>query len=595
MKTDDEVMALKVEREGSQGVLKAQMRKVMTAANGDNVIVLPDLNKASKPGIANLVKQALDEMSMRLAGTDPNMDWPALRPHIKASQDLATQRKLAVMGWWQMNSLSKKMYRRARHLQGYGESPVAWRWDARRGIPTFDVRNPLTTLPAPTPDADDLCPEDTIFVYPKPLGWLQRCYPEAYALVKSPQSKLSDLIDVVEYDSYEETILLAAGRPSYQDAWYGAVVVPAPKVVRLEQYPNLINRPNVVVPHRITLDRLQGAFDGILPLYDQAAYMAALQLVAADRGVFPDMVVEQYPNSNTAPILNNGGPWKDGRSGEINILSGGSVKDFPIQPSQFATQAVDRLQEAMMTEGRIPSEFGGQSPTNVRTNARGVAVTSATIDASLSEAHEIFEDSLEEENKIAVALAKAYAGNTPKSFYVQGKGANKQVDYTPNTTFETDNNTVSYPMQGTDAQNLVIGIESRVGAGLMSKKTGRFLDPLIADPDGEEYNVDLELLRQMGSQLLGQQIQQGTLTVEAYLATVNAFKKNGAVIEDAIAEAHKVMQAAQAQQAQQPPQPTDAQGQPGLNPNAGAPVQPPAAGTQNVAQLLGALRGQQGG
>lgn len=593
MKTDDDVMALYTERQGNQGVLKAQMRKVMTAVNGDNVIVLPDLNKASKPGIANLVKQALDEMAMRFAGTIPNQDWPALKPHIKASQDLATQRKLAVMGWWEMNDLPKKMYRRGRHFQGYGESPVVWRWDATRGIPVCDVRNPLTTFAAPTPDADDLCPEDIIFSYPRPLGWLKRKYPDAYAKVVNPQSKLSDLIDVVEFDGWEETILLAAGRPSYQDAWYGAVVVPAPKVARLEQFPNLINRANYVIPHRITLDRQMGAFDGIIPLYDQAAYMAALQLVAADRGVFPDMVVEQYPNSNSAPILNNGGPWKDGRSGEINILSGGSVKDFPIQPSQFATQAVDRLQEAMMTEGRIPSEFGGQSPTNVRTNARGIAVTSATIDASLAEAHEIFEDSLEEENKIAVALAKAYAGNTPKSFYVQGKGANKQVDYTPNVTFETDNNTVSYPMQGTDAQNLVIGIESRVGSGLMSKRTGRFLDPLVADPDGEEYQIDLEALRQMGAGLLGQQIQQGQLSIEAYLAMVTAFKKNGAVIEDAIADAHKVMQAQQAAQAQQPPAPTEAGAQPGLNPNAGAPVQPPAAGTQNVAQLLGALRAQQ--
>jgi hypothetical protein len=68
---------------------------------------------------------------------------------------------------------------------------------------------------------------------------------------------------------------------------------------------------------------------------------------------------------------------------------------------------------------------------------------------AIQEAQLALAASLEQENRIAVAQAKAYFGNQRKSFFVTGAGKdNGPVDYVPNQVFETDVNVVSYPLAG---------------------------------------------------------------------------------------------------------------------------------------------------
>lgn len=591
-KTDDEIYDLYVQRRGLQGVVINRMRDMQTAVNGDTVVLIRDMDKAQKPAVANLIKQSLDQLSMRIAGVEPIMDWPALRPHIDASAKLAAQRRMAAYGWWQAAALSRKDRRRARHLIGYGMTVAAVRPDVKRGIPAWDVRNPLTTFPAPNSDPDDLLPLDTIFVYSHTLGWARRAYPVQYEMLRGRDSKLSDVIEVVEYNDDQETVLLACARTDYSNTWQPAAYSSVNKLVRLDQYPNLTNRPRVVVAGRITLDKPMGQFDGVLPLYQQRAHLAALEVIAVERGIFPDMVLEGFPNSNQQPVLVSG-DWQDGRTGNINVLQNGTAKTLAMNPGVFGTQAVDRLQQAEMQESSTPAEFGGLSPTNIRTNARGQAVTAMTIDHNIQEAQDILGAAHEEENRIAVAVAKAWFGDAPKSFYVNFKNAKGPVTYTPNTTFETDNNTVTYPLSGTDAQNLTIGIESLVGAELMSQETARFLHPMIDDPAEEGRRVTLESLRKTGLTLLEQQAASGQMALTDYLAVVDAFKARGMTVEDAMADAHDQAQKTQAAQAQLPPQPGSPEAQPGINGQAGQPpVGPPPQGTVNVAQLLGALHRQ---
>jgi hypothetical protein len=591
--TDEEIMSLYHERRGAQGLVINRMRELQTAVNGDVVTVIRDLDRAEKPKVANLVKQSLDEIAMRIAENPAMIDCPPLKPHIDKSVRLAEQREAVLYGWWDWNQIPKKTFRVARHLQGYGMTVSAVHPDMTRGIPKIELRNPLTTFPAPSSDPDDMLPHDVIFVYQHTMGWLKRVYPKAYDKVASPRSKPSDTVDVLEYDDADETVLIAMSKPDYSNIYNSPSTNSAVKTVRIDQYVNLAKRPRVVVAGRVTLDRLMGQFDGVLPLYQARAHMFALEMIAAEKGIFPDMVIEGFPNSNAQPTLVSG-DWQDGRTGNINMLQNGSVKTLPMNPGVFGMQAIDRLQQSEMQESRTPAEFGGLSPTNVRTNARGAGVMASTIDSTIGEAQVIIASALQEQNKVCIAVAKGWFGNTPKSIYVSWKGAKGQVEYTPNVTFETDNNVVSYAMAGTDKQNLIIAIESSVGAGIMSTDRGMELHPMVDDKEKETRQIALESLRKTGLTLLEQQAAQGQMQMTDYVAVILAFKKDGMNVEDAMLAAHAQAQKAQAAQVAAPPPVGAPEGQPGINGAAGQPpVGPPSPGTMDVAQLLGALHGQQ--
>jgi hypothetical protein len=591
MITDAEILALKVEREAQMGPVLTRMREVMNQANGDIVVPLPDLDRNDKPAVANLFKQALDQTSTRIRSVMPMLDCPPLRPNIKRSQDLADDRRRAILGWWEFNGLPRKMGRRARHYTGYGTSPVVIGPDNKRGIPLWHVRNPLTTLAAPS-DPDDMCPEDVIFTYPKTMSWLKSNYPDGWARLYTENSKPTDRVDIVEYDDADETVLLASttGSDAF-DAWPPYVTG---RSVRLEQFPNLARRPRVIIPGRITLDRMAGQFDGMLPLFQMRARMMALEMIAVEKGIFPDLAIVGFANDPQTPTIVSG-EWKDGRSGEVNVIQHGDVRPVALNPGFATTTIIDRLEQAERVETSTPAEFGAESPTNVRTGRRGDAVMQAAIQYPIQEAQEIFQASLEEENRAAVAVAKGWFGNTPKSFYVSWKGGKGQVDYTPNSTFETDNNIVSYPLTGLDAQNLAIAIQTRTGSNLMSLKTGRELDPMIADPRSEEEQLDVENLTAAFRSWLDQTAAQGQLAGDDIVRMIE-LRQGGNSLIDAYRTAH---QEAQTRQAAVTPQglpstapPGTPATQPGMNPpGAGAevPVSGPPAGLSNIADVLSTL------
>ena len=76
---------------------------------------------------------------------------------------------------------------------------------------------------------------------------------------------------------------------------------------------------------------------------------------------------------------------------------------------------------------------------------RGDSILSAVVDFPIQEAQTLLAKSLEAENRIAVAIDKAYYGNDRKSFYVNWRGAPGMLDYVPNKIFTTDQNRVFFP------------------------------------------------------------------------------------------------------------------------------------------------------
>jgi len=209
----------------------------------------------------------------------------------------------------------------------------------------------------------------------------------------------------------------------------------------------------------------------------------------------------------------------------------------------------------------------------------------------VQEAQKIFEASIFEEDRIAIAIEKAYWGDKPKSFFIAGKQQNAKVDYTPNKIWETDFHYVTYPSSGSDVNALIVGLGQRLGTGLMSKESAREADPLITDPELEHdriiaEGVEAALLSSLQSQAADPNgpYQPADL---AYIARMVATDKMN--LAEAIEAAQQRAQERQAAQAPAgSPETMPGLAMPGMG--AEQPAGPPA-GAPSLGDLVARLRG----
>lgn len=605
---DNEKAAIQIatmyqDRRKDRGGLFGRMEEIRKHYNGDIIVPLPELDEMEKPAIPNLIAQGIDQFAMRVASVMPDIAYLPIRPGIQVSENRARDRRLANIGWWDMNKMGTKLRRRARHLTAYGMSavtlsPVSIYNDDKRNIPHWRVRNPLSTFPAPLLDPDSMEPTDCIFSDRRPLGWLRQNYPAQMAVLYRGSKNDTDMFEVLEYVDAGETVLVAVGAEKNRDPYSTETGKGHASHVILERIPNRAEITPVVIAGRITLDRLQGQFDQMIGTYARMAKLDALNTIAAFRNVFPDEWIVSTSNSPSSPRIIQ---EADGKQGIRGIVDKGQVQISHLQPGSTTSEALDRFERAMRQNALIPAEFGGESPTNIRTARRGEMVMSNAVDMPIQEYQEIFATSLEAENRRAVAIMKAYYGNKPSMFFMGSDGKVVRPDYTPNETFETDLSYVKYSMPGSDVNGMVIAIGQRVGTGIMSTQTAREMDPAIEDPIRERDQVEVESLRRALLAGLETQASQGTLdpSIIAEIAMLKA--QRHVTLEAAVKQIHEEQQAKQAEQAnqmsqmQQGAQPAEAI--PGMQPGiagaaaqTSAPIPPPTQGSMDLSQMLSTLR-----
>ena len=406
----------------------------------------------------------------------------------------------------------------------------------------------------------------------------------------------TDLFYLIEYMDCYETVVLAVLAPrltNFDDAIFNQSFsgdLPLNSgFTRLTTIPNRIEMCPVVVPGRINLDRVRGQFDSLIGMYQMQAKLMALETIAVERAIFPDTYLISRPNENAQFIS---GPH-DGRSGKVNEITGGDIREMNTPPGQSGLMMLDRLERNMRITSGTPAEFGGESQTNVRTGKRGDAILSAVVDFPVQEAQEILASSLQEENKRAIAIAKAYFGSERRSFYISNKVTKMgvgHIDYVADDIFDTDDNIVSYPHPGADANALVVGLGQRVGIGTMSKRTAQQIDPMIDDPEREHDRVITESIEQAMLAGIQAQAQQGAIPPADLARIMQLVKMDKMDLADAVVAVQKEAQQRQAT----PVEPSAPEAQPGLaQPGQGAEqptIEPPAQSSQNLMQMLGALR-----
>lgn len=546
MKTPEEIVNLYKQRLVFYGPMHSKMRMIQSIYNGTFEVPLPDMEQNSMPSAPNLLAAGVDQMAGRITSVTPSVVFASAKPGVRAYDRTARMAGRVITGWWQEDRLTMKMKQRGRHLIAYGMSPVVVRWDAKRNLPTWQIRHPLETYPSSDVIPGRLTPNDCIFAYRRSVGWMRaNGYGDNVSQITGRYDQPNDAsVLLLEYIDKYETVLTAVGyktadpyTPNFEvdlstDQLRGSV---------LERFANLSDECPVVLPMRITLDSFAGQFDTMIGMYYQQAKLMALETIAVEKGIFPDTYLVSRPGE-VGRFLD--GPH-DGRTGNINIIAGGDIREVQSQPGYLTNPTIDRLERNQRVTAGIPAEFGGESGSNIRTGRRGDAVLSAVIDYPVAEAQEAFGFSLEEEDEVAIALAKQWDGDNQRTIFVGTGNSSRPVTYTANKTFEHNEHVVSYPATGSDLNSLIMGIGQRVGLGIMSKWTASTLDPYIDNPEMEHDFIIAEGLEQALMSGLQQQAASGAIPPLVVAKLMKLVKDDKLELAEAF---DKVTQEAQAAQ-----------------------------------------------
>lgn len=578
MRTKDQIVAAWEARKKSTAKTMSAATKLQQVYNGDYTTVLPELSRNESTSVANLIQNGIDGHAMRIASVIPNIDCPPDRTN-RAGRRRAENKHRALLAWWYHNSIPRKMRRRARHLIGLATSPVLIR-PAADGIPRWEIRDPLSTYPAAT-DPDDLLPPDCIFSYRRPYSWLRANYPDAFYSTSKRHPDPDDLYDILQYIDADDLVLICVGQtqPHQRET---------PTHAELARTVNRAHTPLVVVPGRITMDRLQGQFDQMVGMYEMQSELWALQLHAVKRGIFAETYA-QYADPNSSDTFEPADPYL----GEVGAIRGGQVVQFRTDPGFQTLPAIDRLERAQRLTGAVPAEMGGESASNIRTGRRGQQLMSSAVDFPVQEHQEILAASCEIENSLAVKIAKAYWGDTQRTLPLPR--SRTPATYIPNETFADESQFVTYAYAGADTNGLVIEAGQRIGMGTLSKETFMTLDPLVPDPNAEHDRIVTEAIELAAISAIQAQAADpnGPYRPQDLALLSRYVVEEDLPLYEAIQRVQEAVQAEQQQatEGQLPPE----QMQPGLVP-AGAPGTPqaaiggPAPAQENLMMLLGALR-----
>jgi hypothetical protein len=353
VRASSEIVELFYERRRLRGPQINTAHEIRDAYNGLIALPLPELNRNEKAAVANLIRQGINQNAMRTASTLPSLFCPPTRPGIKRAVDEALLRRKVFAGWWEMNDFKKKQYRRCRHFIGYASTPVMIRPDFTREIPCWYPMDPLGTFPAPCADPDDMEPPDCIFSYRRSASWLRTNY-DVSRLNGMKDAKPETQFDMLEYVDDEEHVLIVLGRSAEVTMTGWGNEYQGERFTELLRLPNLSGICTAVVPGRVTLDRPQGQFDGMLPLFIKRARLAALEEIAIEKGVFENEWFVEGPQGGEIVTDANG------REGIVGHVKGGTLEWHSINPGYKTDAALDRMERQERVEGTIPAEFAGE-------------------------------------------------------------------------------------------------------------------------------------------------------------------------------------------------------------------------------------------
>lgn len=575
----DDVADAATERMSDLQPVTQGMRRVRHVYEGHTTIDLPEVDGVTLPPVPNLLQQGVDQMGGRIASTAPQITVVPTKTSRKEERRAATASRV-LGGWWAHDRMLLKLQTRARHLVAYGATCTHLSWNSAEHRPTWQVRSPLNAFPSPDPHHKHPVPRDIMFVYSMTAGDLRkRGYSPQVTAVLNDYSDPQDSVQMTVYEYLDDMkhIMVLEGMDSLanrrravlEDVDHNLGIVPATYI------------------QRTGLETLAGQFDQMIGMYEAQAMLMALEILAVQKGIFPDTYLESRPGE-VAQFID--GPH-DGRTGLVSIVAGGAIRETNPQPGYLTNPTIDRLERNQRVTGGIPPEFGGEAGSNLRTGRRGDAVLSATIDMPIAYAQTLLSDALECENRIAATLATTYDSGASRTLRKGLGNADKPVTYDAAVLFGDDRDSqVAYPAAGSDVNSLIIGLGQRVGLGIMSKETAGRLDPYVDNAESEHDRIITEGLETALLSGLQSQAASGQIPPDTLARVMRLVETDRLELAEAIQKAQEQAAAEQAAEAETPPGAGPAAASLSGNPEAMSPIPGVGEGSSDLTSLLGSLR-----
>lgn len=535
-----------------------------------------------------LVAEQVDGLAQRAAGVPWMSHFPAIddgkETGVRSREYAGIRRKGVAYTWAQsMGALARRRF--FKQLAAYATFGLLVHPDTKRNEPYIKVLDPLSVYPDKS--APDLLepPLNVGLVKGMSADQVRQLWPEtrqeADGVVPPPSKRgEAEIWHVLEWwDEHERVIGLLGPREPHWDSTPREQEANSQELRRL---PNRLGRPPVVVPERPTLDRIGNNLASVLDIVNLQARFRQLELLAVERSIFPDGFIV---GSDANPPSLVGGQWRDGRTGEINLVQDASqIGTLRTDPSPMASQAIDRAERDFRVSTGLVPQIGGETFGALRTG-RGIDRSlEAALDPRLAELQDVVAAWLPLVNEAIIDTYKAYWPGKKYTAFSRWPSDRGTVEFTPSVHFEISHNAVSYPVPGADAQSLVISLGQMLAARVISRTTFRKQHPFVDDPDAERALVEEELLEEAALQSI---LQQASVPPQAggmplpFLAAIEEARrelKPTQGILDAIREANRIVQEQQATQAP-PPDPgqvTAPEEQLGLAAGAAGAAQPPA-------------------
>jgi hypothetical protein len=589
--------AMFVRREADSYLLR-QMIDVRDRYNGDVVIPVPDVDgeygKAS--AAPQIIADGVDHTAMRAASVMPSISVPSLST-LSRSKEYAATRRRAIYANWHWSGIELLLYRAFRHFIGYGTTSLLAVPDFDEKRARIELRDPLTAYPELRTPEDFHDPLNVGFVFGRSGEWIRHNYPEAHDTIrKFDGDTIWELVEWIDEDDIVMGIL-GPRHGGYDGRGYGQHN-PAGNSMQLRRWPNRAGRVPAACPRRATLNRIMGQLTHIIPSADLLDRLTALETIAAERHVFPDMVIL---GKRTAMPTLQGGKWKDGREGEPNVVldaDGMQLLQPSVGPATFAT--MERVERAARISGGVPELFGGVNGPGLRTGRALDSLGAFSIDPRVMEAQKFMSRALGTLNEGVMAIEKGYWPNKKYTVFTGFTGDTEVVEYTPRKHFESLENYVDYSLPGLDISQITVALGQLVGANLISRDSARDRHPLVRDALAESKKVVEEKIEDAVLVTFLQQASAGTLPLIDLVRINEVYQETGSIIE----AVKKADREARERQAAEPPAPEAGmamppEAMPGLaTPGQGAEAQPgpamPPDGPGRLQAMLAALQAPPG-
>ena len=558
----NEIRELLVSMMNDQGPIIVKMREILHRYDGEWVIPVPEV--PTEPKMPNLmpalVGEAVDFLAQRASSVRPMVDCPAIDPmkdRGARSKEYASIRRKALHATYDDSMWTLGRRRFFRHLSAYHAGSLFVQPDFLHGIPRIQARDPLSTYAEPQA-AEELRPPHYVGFVTRFSGeYLCRRFPRVHRSNGGPVTGYNndELWDIVEWVDEEQIVYGLLGPvngngrhivDNYQNNWGNAPSMPLSR-----SFDNKAGMVTGVVPHNVSLGRIASRIGSLLGNIDLQAKMTALNVVAMERAVFPD-VYALGTQTGTPSVV--GGVWKDGRTMEINLLADTSQVGMLRQtPDPAIMNQIAQLERNVRVSTGLVPQAGGETYGALRTG-RGIdALAGMALDPKIQEMHEIDEVWMRHLNKSIFGCYKGYFGDKQFSMHSGWPTDRGLVEFTPSKHFEIDHNTVTYSTPGADITQVTQILGSLQGTGAISRRSFRERHPWIGDPEQEGLITDEETFEDALKQTLLQQLQAGQLPI-GVLTLIRKAMQDGKDIFDAYDWAQEEAQKRQATAAPPPPE-----------------------------------------